>query len=284
MKRALVASALLALFTGLAAASPYQLMLQTRQNVDGPNEVFVGSFASLDDVFAGNVGAPTGYTDIGVSANFRIVGLTYDGSYRLMVETRQDGTAPNEVFVASYATLNDVFAANTGSPTGFTQIAIAPDYRIVGLAYDGSYRVMVETRLDGTAPYEVFLASFATLDDLFTGTTAAPTNFTEIAISPDFQIADFTYDGSYRVMVETRLDGTAPYEVFLASFATLDDLFAGTTATPTNFTEIAIAPSYQIVGFTGEWLPAAAVPEPATGLLFALGLAGAGWISARARR
>jgi cytosine/uracil/thiamine/allantoin permease len=197
-----------------------------------------------------------------------------------LVETRADGTAPFEVFLASFATLDDLFAGVTSTPTDFTQIAISPDFQIAGLTWDGSaYRVLVETRADGTAPFEVFLASFTTLADLFAGTTVAPTDFTQIAISPDYQIADLTWDGSaYRVMVETRADGTAPFEVFLASFATLDDLFAGTTGALTDFTQIAISPDYQIAGFssvTTETSPPGSVPEPASLCLILVGLGAA---------
>jgi hypothetical protein len=142
-----------------------------------------------------------------------------------------------------------------------------------------SYQVLVETRADGTAPFEVFLASFATLDDVFAGTTSTPTDFTQIAISPDFQIAGMTWDGSaYRVLVQTRADGTAPFEVFLASFATLDDLFAGTTGALTDFTQIAISPDYQIAGFssvTTETSPPGSVPEPASLCLILVGLGAA---------
>jgi hypothetical protein len=266
----------------------YQVLVETRTDGTAPFEVFLASFASLDAVFAGATSPPTDFTDIAISPDYQIGGMTWDGSaYRVLVETRDDGTAPFEVFLASFATLDDVFAGVTSPPTDFTEIAISPDYQIAGLTWDGSaYRVLVETRDDGTAPFEVFLASFATLDDLRTGITSDPTDFTEIAISPDYQIADMTWDGSaYRVLVETRDDGTAPFEVFLASFATLDDLFAGITSDPTDFTEIAISPDYQIAGFSSVTTvtPPPRVPEPATWSLMIIGAGATGLVLRRRR-
>jgi len=200
-------------------------------------------------------------------------------SYQIMVETRTDGTAPFEVYLASFASLADVFSGTTSAPTDFTDLAISPDYQIAGLTWDGSaYRALVQTRNDGTAPFEVYLASFASLDDVFSGTTSAPTDFTDLAISPDYQIADFTWDGSaYRMLVETRADGTAPFEVYLASFATLDDLFSGITSGPTDFTQIAISPDYQIAGFSSVTTtimdPPPSVPEPTTWAMMLAGFA-----------
>ncbi len=202
-------------------------------------------------------------------------------SYQIMVETRVDGAAPTEVYIASFASLADVFSATVGAPTGFSEIEITPNYKITGLTWDGSaYRVLVETRLDGAAPTEVYLASFATLDDLFTSTVGPETGFTEIEITPDYQIAGLTWDGAaYRVLVETRLDGAAPTEVYLASFATLDDLFTSTIGAETGFTEIEITPNYQIVGFSSVTTftpPPPAVPEPATWGLMIVGFGGIG--------
>ncbi len=68
-------------------------------------------------------------------------------------------------------------------------------------------------------------------------------------------------------------------QVYLASFNTLNDVFAGITGSPSTFTEIAISPDYQVVGFTGGWLPQTSpVPEPSTYLLFCVAFASVGFV------
>ena len=277
----LVGAAAVASFAGSALASPYHVMVQSRQDAVAPTEVYVASFDTLDDVFSANLGAPNGFTQISVTPDYQIAGFTYDGSYRVMLQTRVDSSAPTEVYLASFDTLDDVFSANLGAPAGFSQIAISPAYQIVGFAYDGSYRLLLQTRQDAAAPAEVYLASFDTLDDVFSASIGAATGFTQISITPDYQIADFTYDGSYRLLVETRQDAAAPAEVYIASFDTLDDVFAANIGAPSGFSQISIAPDYRIVGFTGEWLPTPPVPEAGTFFLLSAGLACIVWVRRR---
>ncbi len=277
-------------FAGAANASSttsYQVLVESRLDDTAPFDVFLASFDTLNDVYSGNLGGLTGYTQLDVAPNYKIDGFTQDpGGYRLILQTRTDDTAPFEVFTAGFATLNDVFNANLGANTGYTQIDVAPNYELAGLTWDGSaYRVLVETRVDDTAPFEVFLASFSTLGDLFNANLGSPTGYTQIDVAPNYQITDFTWDGSaYRVMLQTRADDTAPFEVFVATFNTLNDLFNANLGSPTGYTQIDVAPNYQIVGFASTTTvtppppPPPGVPEPATWALMSVGvgLLGAG--------
>jgi hypothetical protein len=147
-----------------------------------------------------------------------------------------------------------------------------------GTADASSFQLLLETRQDSTAPFETYLASFATLDDVFNGTIGSPTDFTQLEIAPDYQVAGLTYDGSYHLLLETRQDSTAPFETYLATFATLDDVFNATIGSPTDFTQLEIAPDYRIAGFSTDYLPVvappASVPEPGTLALLGLGIFG----------
>jgi hypothetical protein len=265
----------------------YQLLLQSRVDTAAPNEVYLASFASLDDVITETIGSPTGFTDIDVTPDYQIAGMTWDGAaYRVLLQSRADTAAPAEVFLASFATLDDLFSETLGSPTEFTQIGVTPDFQIAGLTWDGTaYRVVLQSRVDAAAPNEVYVASFATLDDLMSETVGTPSGFTEINVTPDYRISDLTWDGAaYRVLLQSRADTAAPTEVFLASFATLDDLFSETLGSPTEFTQIDVTPAFQIVGFssvTTVMPPPPAVPEPTTWSLLIIGFGATGFVMRR---
>jgi len=156
--------------------------------------------------------------------------------------------------LASFASLNDLSNANVSSPTGYTQIDVAPNYQIAGVTWDGTaYRALLESRADATAPFDVYLASFASLNDLSNANISSPTGYTQIDVAPNYQIAGLTWDGSaYRVLLESRADATAPFDVYLASFASLNDLSNASTSSPTGYTQIDVAPNYQIAGLTWD--------------------------------
>jgi hypothetical protein len=290
---ALVAATLSLVWTGGAAeaasTTSYQLMLQSRSDTAAPNEVYLASFASLDDVFSQTIGAPTGFTQIEITPGFEITGMTKDDSgFRVLLQSRADTAAPGEVYLASFNSLDDIFSQTIGSPSAFTQIEVTPNFQIAGLTWDGTgYRMLLQSRLDAAAPNEVYLASFATLDDIFSQTIGSPTAFTQIEITPGFRIADFTWDGSgYRMLLQSRLDAAAPNEVYLASFATLDDLLTQTIGGPTGFTQLEITPNFRIVGFssvtTMDPLPPG-VPEPMSWALLIIGFGATGAVM-RGRR
>jgi hypothetical protein len=152
-----------------------------------------------------------------------------------------------------------------------------------------AYQLLLQSRVDTAAPNEVYLASFASLDDVITETIGSPTGFTDIDVTPDYQIAGMTWDGAaYRVLLQSRADTAAPAEVFLASFATLDDLFSETLGSPTDFTQIDVAPAFQIVGFSSVTTvmpppppPPPAVPEPATWSMMIIGVGATGFVMRR---
>jgi hypothetical protein len=152
-------------------------------------------------------------------------------SYQLMLQSRSDTAAPNEVYLASFASLDDVFSQTIGAPTGFTQIEITPGFEITGMTKDASgFRVLLQSRADTAALGEVYLASFNSLDDIFSQTIGSPTAFTQIEITPGFRIADFTWDGSgYRMLLQSRLDAAAPNFriVGFSSVTTMDPLPPG---------------------------------------------------------
>ncbi|MBS1707182.1 MAG: PEP-CTERM sorting domain-containing protein [Armatimonadetes bacterium] len=246
--------------SAITFASPgFKMVIESREDSAAPNEVFFAAYNTYDDMLNGNLGPGSGFSQIGISSAFQINGLAYDGKYRLVLQSKVDAAAPNEVFVASYNTYDDMLIGNLGPGTGFTQIGISSAFQIVGLAYDGKYRLILQSRVDAAAPNEVFVASYNTYDDLTNGTLGSGTGFTQIGISSAFQIAGLAYDGKYRLVLQSKVDAAAPNEVFFASYNTYDDLMNGTLGSGSGFSQIGISAAYRIAGLAYE---TQAVPEP----------------------
>ncbi|WP_235902523.1 PEPxxWA-CTERM sorting domain-containing protein [Sandarakinorhabdus oryzae] len=171
--------------------SAYRMMLQSRTDTAAPNEVYIASYANFADLQAGNLGAGSGYTQIGISSAFRIAGLAYDGSaYRMMLQSRADTAAPNEIYIASYSSFADLQNATLGAGSGYTQIGISSAFNVRGFTWDGSaYRVMLQSLADTAAPNEVYIASYSSFADLQNATLGAGSGYTQIGISSAFIIA-----------------------------------------------------------------------------------------------
>jgi hypothetical protein len=167
----------------------------------------------------------------------------------LVLESDEDRPAGQEVFLASYDTLED-FIAGAFASIGFTAIDIAADFSIAGFTFsDTGYHLLLESDEDRPAGQEVFLASFDTLGN-FIAADFASIGFTAIDIAADFSIAGFTFsDTGYHLLLESDEDRPAGQEVFLASFDTLGNFIAADFAS-IGFTAIDIAADFSIAGFT----------------------------------
>ncbi|WP_017669157.1 PEPxxWA-CTERM sorting domain-containing protein [Sandarakinorhabdus sp. AAP62] len=173
-------------------------------------------------------------------------------TYRMMLQSRTDTAAPNEVYVASYADYPNLQSGTLGPGSTFTQIGISSAFEIAGLTHDGSaYRMMLQSRTDTAAPDEVYIASYANYADLLIGKLGPGSTFTQIGISSAFRIAGLAYDGSYRMMLQSRADTAAPNEIYIASYATYADLLSGTLGPGSTFTQVGISSAFIAQGF--DW-------------------------------
>jgi len=265
----LASATLFAFFAAFSGASGYKLELQSRADTAAPLEVYMANFGSYDDIITGNVGAGSAFANIDISPSFQIAGLTYDGKYRMALETRSDAAGPLEVYMATFDTYSDLMLSNLGSGSGFTQIDVAPNFQIASIAYDGKYRVLLESRADTSAPLEAYMASFDTYGDLLNAHLGTGSAFTQLDVSPSFRIAGLTFDGKYRMALETRTDASSPLEVYMANFDTFDDLMNANLGSGSAYSQIDISPDYQIVGLAYEPSP---VPEPSTIVVLGIGI------------
>ena len=268
----------LAFATGAAQAQSYRLMLQTRADSAPPAEVFVANYGSYADFVASPAAVGGDFSGIDIGSQYRVSGLAYDGQYRLLLSTRNDGGPPGEVFVATYASYADLIASPAAVGGDFSGIDIGSSYEVVAFAYDGRYRLVLQTRSDSGPPGEVFIASYDSFADFVASPAAVGGDFSGIDVGASYKIAGLTYDGQYRLLLTTRNDGPAQSEVFVATYASFDDLINSPAAVGGDFSGIDIGTSYRVAAFAYE---AAPIPEPGTAALFALGLAATGWVGRR---
>ena len=128
----LATTAALAFAASAAAASTFQVLLESDANADPGSEVFLLTYDSLADLIAGDFSSGQ-FTQIGISPTFSIVGFDISGgTYSLLLESDANADPGSEVFLLTYDSLSDLIAGDFSSGT-FTQIGISPAYSIAGL-------------------------------------------------------------------------------------------------------------------------------------------------------
>lgn len=177
---------------------------------------------------------------------------TTQATIQTLFETDTDAGAGVELFSATYDAFADLLSSSESS-SEFSQINVAPNYSIAGMAFDGQYQLLFETDADAGAGIELFSATYDTYADLLAG-SAASTGFSQINVSPDYSIAGLAYDGQYQLLFETNANAGAGIEVFSATYNTYADLLAGSD-TSNGFSQINVAPNYSIagIGFDGQY-------------------------------
>jgi len=170
-----------------SAVTTFDLLAESDTDAVTGSEVFLASYDSLADLLGGTT-ASGSFTQIGIGSGFGIGGLAYDGSqFHLLLESDTDAVVGSEVFLASYDSLADLLGGTAASGS-FTQVGIGSDFSVGGLAYDGSqFHLLLESDTDAVTGSEVFLASYDSLADLLSGTTASG-SFTQVGIGSGFGI------------------------------------------------------------------------------------------------
>jgi len=167
---------------GAALADPYRLMLSSRSDAGVGNDLYVVSYDSYDDMInSPSFGGPGSFSGIDVSPDYIASGLTYDGKYRLMLSSRTDFGAGNDVYLLTFDTLDDLInAPSFGGPGSFSGIDVSPDY--------------VAT---GGAGNDVYLLTYDTFDDLINAPSfGGPGMFSGIDIAPDYMAMGLAYEAA----------------------------------------------------------------------------------------
>jgi hypothetical protein len=177
-----------------AIAAPYTLVVETRADAPGGQELFVESFPTLNDFVQTEVHTNYGFFLLDIDPAFQLAGFTYDGSeYVTVVEPRADAPGGQELFVETFPTLNDFVQTGVHTNYGFSLLDIDPAFRLAALTYDGTeYLAVVETRADAPGGQELFVEGFPTLNDLVQTGVHTNYGFSLLDIDPAFQLAGFT--------------------------------------------------------------------------------------------
>lgn len=253
-----------ALASTAVAQGQFRTILQNRDTtLSPPEESYVHSYGSYGDLVSGNGSADS--WNLNIAGSFVTAEFEYDGQYRVMLQNRDTGpgNGGDETYIWTFDTYDDLIAG-AGSADQW-QINVSGDYRTVGLAYDGQYRVMLQNR--STSPGvvgESFIWTFATYADLVAGNGTA--DEWGVNVAGTFQTAGMTYDGQYRVMLQNRDTGpgNGGDETYIWTYDTYDDLIAGVGSV--DQWQVDVAGTYSTVGLAYE-----PVPEPATMAVLGLG-------------
>jgi hypothetical protein len=194
-------------------------------------------------------------------------------TYSLLLERDTDTSGQTDLFLITFPTFDDL--VNSTNFTQFaSQIPLDPAFSVGGLAYDGSYQLLLERDTDTLGQTDLFLITFPTIADLVNST-----NFTQFAsqipLDPAFSVGGLTYDGSYQLLLERDTDTLGQTDLFLITFPTIADL-----VNSTNFTQFAsqipLDPAFSVGGlaYDGFPQPPVVVPEPPMSLLLLAGMGG----------
>ena len=263
------------LFSATAQAGPFRMLLESDEDRAGDSEIFGLSYPTFDDLLDHNADL-NGFGGLNIGPQFNIGGLAYDGAYRLLVERNSDAAAGAEVAFATFETYEDLLAGSF-TEQGFTQLNIGANFRVGGFAYDGQYRLLVESNEDRQGGNEIALASFASFDDLVDSQIASQ-GFSQLNVGAGFNVTGFAFDDAYRLVLES-INDRATNEVFGVSFADFDDLLSSTFLPgASGFTPLNVGPNFSSAGLAFEFEDVVnEVPEPSslsllfgTAMLFAL--------------
>lgn len=145
--------------------------------------------------------------------------------FRLMGERNTSNTAGNESAIYSYASAN-ALVNNVPTSSSYTQLDLGSSWHTSELAYDGKYRLFVETDTSAGAGAESAVYTYDNYDDLLAGNYSS-WSYTFRNVISTAKTVGFEYDGDYLVMVEFKDTSWPAFsESHIYGYHTFEDLLA----------------------------------------------------------
>ena len=235
-----------------AVDSPYYHVMLESDDDRTSNEVYQASYVSLQDFLDNVLHSSSNYSQLDISSAFSAGGITYDGlQYHVLLESDDDRTE-NEVYLASYDSLQDFLDNILSSSSGYSLLNISSAFSVGGFTFDGlQYHVLLESD-DDRADNEVYLASYDSLQDFFDNILSSSSGYSQLNISTAFSAGGFDFDGSqFHVLLESNDDRT-DNEVFLASYDSLPDFFDNILSSSSSYSQLNISSAFSAGGFFSE--------------------------------
>jgi hypothetical protein len=123
------------LLGGTAYGAPIQLLLESDTDDAGGSELFLTTFATIDDFLDFNLSSSS-FSQLDVAPGFSVGGFAFDASgYQLLLESDTDDVGGSELFLTTFATIDDFLDSNLSS-SSFSQLNVAPGFSVGGFAAD----------------------------------------------------------------------------------------------------------------------------------------------------
>ncbi len=175
----------------------YQMILESRNDKYGGEELYLMSYASLADVRS-NTPSYMGYLPTDIDGGYSLAGLTVaGGTLQLFLQPNEDVDGYKRLYLVNYDSLD---ALKSGSVSSEYELGatIGIGYSSRGVTFDGTrYHMLLQLLADRESDEEpdLYLASFLGLDGLRNDVLDSG-QFLPINIGRHYEVAGFSIDPS----------------------------------------------------------------------------------------
>ena len=112
--------------------------------------------------------------------------------YRLLLESNANAAGGSEIYLATFNSFADVLSGTFAGGL-FSQLNVSSGFSVGGLAYDGQYRLLLESNANAAGGSEIYVATFDSFADLLSGTFAGGL-FSQLNVTSGFSVRGFEFE------------------------------------------------------------------------------------------
>jgi hypothetical protein len=167
--------------------SGYSVLLESNADRTS-NEIYLANYASYADLLSNTLASTSAYSALNVSSAFSVGGYTFDGSgYSVLLESNADRTS-NEIYIAHYDDYAALLSNTLSARSAYSSLNVSSAFSVGGFTFDGSgYSVLLESNVD-RVNNEIYLANYASFDDLISNTLASTSAYSALNVSSAFGV------------------------------------------------------------------------------------------------